>query len=114
MKTREELIKEIENQVRVYIDFADSYDSNPQLRINPESLYVDVVNGADLADDIEDSDEAMENAAIAQGAATKEDTDFQVTLNPDIYAVKTLVKLSPSGKSIPDPLAISRIVEKYY
>lgn len=111
--TREEFIKRVTENVQGYIDNFDRFDSNPQLRVDPESLYVDVVNGIDMAAEIEDSDEAVENAAAAEGAATKEADDAQVRRNPDLYAVKSILR--PQGDTdIPDSKRISEIADTYF
>lgn len=102
----------ITDAVELYINNFDRYDNNPQLRVNPLTLDVEVVNGSDLAAEIEDSDEAVENAAIAHGMANQEAMDRQVKENPDFYPVKSLLR--PKGDtSVPDVVKIRTIVRKY-
>ena len=103
----------VTKNVNFYILNFDRFDNNPQLRINPDSLEVDVVSGEDFQEEIEDSDEAVENAAIAQGMETQEASDFQVKQNPDFYSVKGLLK--PVGDTdIPNPDTIAEIVAIYF
>lgn len=110
----EEFMAALENAVQEYIDNFDRYDHNPQLRVNPETLAVDVVDGSDLADEVEDSDEVVENAAAAQGMASQEDAEYQVTLNPDFYAVKPLLKATADGGTRPDKAALRAIAAVYF
>lgn len=99
--------------VQEYIDNFDRFDANPQLRVNPVSKRVDLVNGSDLIAEIEDSDEAIEDAAASQGMENDDSTDFQVKQNPDFYSVKSL--LEPKGNSdIPSEKAIDKIVAEYF
>lgn len=99
--------------VQMYIDNFDRFDSNPQLRVNPVSLRVDLVNGSDLIAEIEDSDEAVEDAAASQGMANDDATDYQVKQNPDFYPVKKL--LQPDGNTdVPSEKEIDRIVREYF
>lgn len=110
---KENFKKILKDAVQEYIDNFDRFDSNPQIRINPESLTVALVNGSDMIAEIEDSDEAVEDAAHAQGMADQEASDYQVKQNPDFYPVKKL--LQPKGNSdIPSGLAIERILIKYF
>lgn len=98
--------------VEEYIANFDRYDSNPQVRINPATLEVTLVNGSDRLAEVEDSDEAIENAALAHGMANQEAMDYQVTQNPDFYAVKPLLR--PHGDtSVPDRRAILAIARHY-
>lgn len=98
--------------VNNYIDNFDRYDSNPQLVINPMNLSVSLVNGSEMAEAIEDSDEAVENAAIAQGMATQDAADYQVKRNPDFYPIKSLLR--PSGDTdVPDKMKIYHLAARY-
>ena len=45
---REEFIQTVKCAVGIYIDNTESYDSDPQVRINPANLAVDLVNSSDL------------------------------------------------------------------
>lgn len=113
MKTEKEFIGEITELVNGYIENFDRYDSNPQLRINPLLKRVELINGADMGAEIEDADEAVENAAIAQNPATEDADDRQVRQNPDFYPVKNFLK--PSGNTdIPDAEKIAHLAAKYF
>lgn len=111
---RDNFIKNIEFWVQEYIENFDRFDSNPQIRINPQNHDVALVNGSDLLSEIEDSNEAVEDAAGAQGMETQDASDYQVKQNPDFYPVKTLLKPIAPGKSEPDHAAIAKIANKYY
>lgn len=111
---RENFIKRIDENVQLYIDNFDRFDSNPQLRVNPASFSMEIVNGSDMLAGIEDSNEAIENAAGAQGAATEVYTDFQVTQNPDFYPLKKLFIVDGQGVARPDENAVSAIADIYF
>ena len=70
--TRDKLIDKITSLLDVYVDNIDSFDHNPQLRVNPVSFDLTIVNGRDMLKEIEDSNEAIEDAASADGAETEE------------------------------------------
>ena len=59
--------------------------TNPQLRVNPVTFDFTIVNGSDMLAEIEDSNEAVEDAAGAEGDADADEaaTDMQVKQNPD-------------------------------
>lgn len=111
--TREDFIKDITAKVQLYIDNFDRFDSNPQLRINPFNLHSELVNGSDLYAEIEDSDEAVENASAAVGGASEEYTDYQVKQNPDFYPVKKLLQATKDS-DVPSGVAIARIADIYF
>lgn len=101
------------DRVQEYIDNFDRFDSNPQLRVNPVSHMVDLVNGSDMLSEIEDSDEAIEDAAASQGMESDDATDYQVKQNPDFYPVKRL--LQPKGHTdVPSEVEIEKIVKQYF
>lgn len=112
--TREEFKKDIENNVDFYINNFDRFDTNPQLRVNPDTLNVTLVNGSDILSEIGDNNEALEAAAAAHGMAYQEAADFQVTQNPDFYAVKNLLEVVSDDKTIPDEANIEEIVKTYF
>lgn len=112
--TREEFKKSVEDNVNFYIGNFYRYDSNPQLRVNPSTLEVTLVNGSDILSEIGDNDEAIESAAAAHGMANQEAADFQVTQNPDFYAVKDLLEAVSDDKTLPDEKAIEEIVKVYF
>lgn len=107
------LTEQITRLVNEYIDNFDRFDSNPQIRVNPARLTATLVNGRDMTLEIEDNDEAIEDAAAAQGDETEAAADFQATQNPDFYAVKKLLKTTPSGATIPAPEEIRAIAANY-
>ncbi len=111
--TRDKLIDKITSLLDVYVDNIDSFDHNPQLRVNPVSFDLTIVNGRDMLKEIEDSNEAIEDAASADGAETEDSSDYQVKQNPDFYSVKKLVKEDCYGKFIPDKKAISYFASNY-
>lgn len=110
---RDEFVGNITDMLKIYIDNSDSFDGNPQLRVNPDTLAATIVNGRDMMAEIAHSVETIEAAAGAQGAASEDDTDYQVTLNPDFYAVSRLIKVA-DGTRIPDEGEVSRIADTYF
>ncbi len=111
--TNTKLVSAIGNAVERYIEDYDIYDQDPHIRINPANLNVAIVNGRDMLDEIEDSNEAVEDAAGAQGAASEQSTDFQVTQNPDFYALNRLVIVMDDGHMVPNDDAIKNIAANY-
>lgn len=112
--TRKELISTITTLVGRYIDNFDSFDSNPQIKINPDTLHVLLVNGSDMYKSIEYSDEVIEEAAAAERSETEDATDFQAERNPDFYAVKKLLRCVTDNKVEPDEAAIEVIADIYF
>lgn len=112
--TRKEFIEKLTQAVNSYIENFDRFDSDPQLGVNPATLDVFLINGSDRAKAIEDSDEAVENAAAAHGMAAQEASDYQVTRNPDFYAVKPLLATIGRDSSIADPTALDKIAANYF
>ncbi|MDE6007170.1 MAG: hypothetical protein K2G67_06420 [Muribaculaceae bacterium] len=108
--TLEESITRLVNE---YIDNFDRFDSNPQIRINPATLTATLVNGSDMLTAIADNDEAIEDAAAADGLSTEDAADFQASQNPDFYAVKKLLISSPAGNTSADIARIRRIAANY-
>lgn len=104
----------LNSAVQAYIENADNFDGNPQLRINPVSFDIELVNGSGMMSEIEYSDEAVEDAAAAQGAATMDDTDFQASQDPDFYAVKRLLTRNAANFTVPDPKALAKIADYYF
>lgn len=99
--------------VQEYIDNWDLYDSNPQIRVNPEMKTATLVNGSDMQEEIEDSDEAIENAGGAQGAETEDADDYQVMQNPDFYPVKTLLTTNKKGEVEVNEKEVEKIASLY-
>lgn len=111
---RQEFIKQIADLVQRYIDNFDRFDSDPQIRVNPLLLRVDIVNGKDRLEGIGFSEEAIENAAYAEGDETESSSDRQAKENPDFYPVKNLLKPTGEHSSEPDMDAIAAIADNYY
>lgn len=111
---REEFTKAITELVQNYINNFYDYDSNPQLRVNPELLYVEIENGYAYQEDLGLSDEVIENAAYAEGDATESADDFQAKQNYDYYPVKSLLKKTGEHTAEPDVDAINRVADKYF
>ncbi|MDE7407222.1 MAG: hypothetical protein K2M76_02275, partial [Muribaculaceae bacterium] len=58
---RDEFIKAIDDLVLTYIESPGKYDTNPQLRVNPATLSVGLINGREMMAEIEEADETVEN-----------------------------------------------------
>lgn len=99
---------------REYAENMGSFDSNPQLRVNPRTRHVTIVNGSDLLDEIEVSDEVVESAAGVDGDASEAATDMQAARVPDFYPARKLLRLGPDGLLVPDPEAVSEIADNYW
>ena len=111
--TQEEFIKAITHAVTLYTNAPEYFDANPQLRINPATLDVVAINGRDMLEGIADSDEAVEDAAAAQGDETESATDFQASQDPDFYPIKEYVKAEEGGRMKPDAKAIAKLAARY-
>lgn len=112
--TRTEFADSIAASVIEYMESFDRFDDNPQLRVEPRTLSVLLVNGAEMLADLAYNDEAVESAAGAQGAATMDATDFQVRQNRDFYAVKSLLRPDGAGGSEVDLKAVEAVVSNYF
>lgn len=111
---KEDFVKAVTDLVQNYINNFYDYDSNPQLRVNPELKYVEIENGYAFQEDIEYSDEVIENAAYAEGDATESSDDFQASQNYDYYPVKKLLKHTGEHSAVPNTEAIAEIADKYF
>lgn len=85
---KSEFLRDIEEAVADWIAAEESFDDNPYLRVNSESLASDIVDG-------EDADEADEDGY-------------------DYYSVLELVKPSMAGGWIPDPEALEAVASEYF
>lgn len=111
--TREELTDTIAIAIKEYVGY-DSYNGpDLTLSINPVSLFVSVITEDEKLSDIENSNEAVEDAAAAERPASEDATDYQVRQNPDLYPVKSLVKTGGDGKNVFDMDAIRAIAARY-
>lgn len=108
--TLEESIARLVNE---YIENFDRFDHNPQIRVNPLKKTATLVNGRDMQLEIEDNDEAIEDAAAADGMETEDAADYQASQNPDFYAVKSLLINTPAGTTIANAKAISDVAANY-
>lgn len=111
---RKTFVKAINDLVQEYIDNFDRFDENPQIRVNPELLYVEAINGSAMLEGIGDSDEAIEDAAYAQGDETESASDYQAKQNPDFYPLKQLLKATGPNISEPDKDKIEKIADNYF
>lgn len=110
---KEDFKTAVTNSVQLYIDNFDQFEPDPQLRIDPVNFYAEPISGRDFANAVEDADEAIENAAYADGMADETAMDFQASENPDFYPIRELVERK-DGKVIPSATAISKIVSHYF
>lgn len=114
MTDRNTFVKAIADLVQTYIDNWDRYDENPQIRVNPELLYVEAIDGSAMLEGIGDSEEAFEDAAYAQGDETMSASDYQEKEDPDFYPIKELLKPSGQNTSVPDMDKIEKIADEYF
>ena len=114
MTDRKTFVKAVADLVQEYIDNFDRFDSNPQIRVNPELLFVEAIDGSAMLEGIGDSEEAFEDAAYAVGDETMSASDFQEKQDPDFYPIKNLIKPSGHNVSVPDEVAIEKIADEYF
>ena len=114
MTDRKTFVKAVADLVQEYIDNWDRFDSNPQIRVNPELLYVEAIDGSAMLEGIGDSEEAFEDAAYAHGDETMSASDYQEKEDPDFYPIKGLLKPSGPDTSVPDMDAIEKIADEYF
>lgn len=111
---REDFVKTVATQVQEYIDNFDRFDSNPQLRVNPVLKFTDIIKGNDMLNGIGYSEEAIENAAYAEGDETMSASDYQAKEDPDFFPVKELLKPDGPHSSVPDMEKIEKIADNYF
>lgn len=114
MIDRKTFVKAVTDLVQEYIDNFDRFDENPQIRVNPELLYIEAIDGSAMLEGIGDSEEAFEDAAYAVGDETMSASDFQEKQDPDFYPIKELLKPSGPNTSVPDPEKIEKIADEYF
>lgn len=114
MTDRKTFVKAVTDLVQEYIDNWDRFDSNPQIRVNPELLYVEAVDGSAMLEGLGDSEEAFEDAAYAVGDETMSASDFQEKQDPDFYPIKELIKPVGHNLSVPDADKIEKIADEYF
>ena len=111
---REEFVKSVAELVQLYIDNFERFDENPQLRVNPALLDVEIENGSAFLDDIGLSDEVIENAAYAEGDETESADDFQASQNYEYYPIRTFLKKTGEHTAVPDMDKINQMADKYF
>lgn len=111
---RKEFTDAVTGMVKIYLDNTYSFDENPQLRVNPVTFDMTIVNGSDMLAEIEDNNEAVEDAAGAEGDADEAATDMQVKQNPDFYSVKRLIRTTDGAPSTPDEARIDAVAALYF
>lgn len=114
MTDRNTFVKAISDLVQEYIDNWDRFDSNPQIRVNPELLYVEAIDGRAMLEGLGDSEEAFEDAAYAEGDETMSASDYQEKQDPDFYPIKELLKQVDHNVSVPDEEKIEKIADNYF
>ena len=114
MIDRKTFVKAVTDLVQEYIDNFDRFDNNPQIRVNPELLYVEAIDGKAMLEGIGDSEEAFEDAAYAEGDETMSASDYQEKQDPDFYPIKDLLKPIDSHTSVPDLDKIEKIADEYF
>lgn len=112
--SQEDFIKALTHAVTLFTDSPEYFDANPQLRINPATFDVVIENGKDAYKDMAFADEAIEEAAAAQGDESESASDYQASRNPDFYAVKEYIVTDKEGKMKPDPVAIRKLAQTYF
>ena len=116
---KDEFINAASALVRQYLDNTALFDSDPQLCVNPATLALTLVNGSQMREAIEYSDEILEAAAASQGAADEDADDLQVRRNPDFYPLRSLIAphpapgFNPSIDPAPDAAAIEALAAVY-
>lgn len=114
MVDRKTFVKAVTDLVQEYIDNWDRFDENPQIRVNPELLYVEAIDGRAMLEGVGDSEEAFEDAAYAHGDETMSATDYQEKQDPDFYPIKELLKPAGHNVSVPDVDKIEKIADEYF
>lgn len=112
--TRDEFTALVRKAIELYMGSFEQYDANPQIKINPATLDIQLVNGSEMFTDIEYSDEAIEEAAGADDPEYEDAMDAQARQNPDFYAVKKLITKDPDGHPTPSAEGIAFIVSTYF
>ena len=111
--TQKELADDIAITIREYI--GNHYTGTPELKlkITPEPLFVAIVTEDEMLADIEEANEWIEDASAAERAESEENTDYQVSRNPDFYPIKNLINITEGGFAELNTAAIQDIAGKY-
>lgn len=112
--TKDDFIKVAVHTVQEYLNQPGAFDSNPMLRVNPESYDIEPVNGADALKDMAFAQEAIEEAAAMQGDAAEDAADFQTSRNPDFYKMSDYIRVDKDGKKVVDKRAVDRLADIYF
>ena len=111
---RDEFVETVTGLVWEYINNEDMLGKNAQIRINPQSLFIDLFSEKEFLEGLADSEEAIEDAAYAEGAETEDAADYQVSQNPDFYPVSTLTMKNAEGKTVPSKEAVESVAANYF
>lgn len=111
--TRDEFCNQLAVLITGYIENPRIYGDNPQIRVEPDTRTVSVVNNADFLQEIADNDEAVEEAAAADDDTSEDATDAQVRRNPDFYTLTSYIS-THDGKSSVDTRALHRLADEYF
>lgn len=106
---KDDFILNVTDVVGTYAEYPQNFDSNPQLKVNPKSLFVTLVNGGDMLNEIANSDENIEIGSALEGDEAVDMAENQIEQDPDFYPLKTLVE---NGK--PSKKAIEKIAAIYF
>ena len=111
--TRKEFIDRVNAAVAMYLGDFEAFEPDPHLSVNPVTMFVNVVCGPLMDQDIADADEAIEDAAAAEGDADESATDLQARENPDYYPIVQFLTVKPGHPTVANPQAIEKLAEKY-
>lgn len=111
---KDEFIDAVTAAVNRYLADTALYDFDPQVRVNPVTLSVNLINSREKLAEIAESVETLESAAGAQGEMEEETTEYQVRQNPDFYPVKKLIREGTDGSATPDEEKITAIAAEYF
>lgn len=111
--TRKDFEDVLTTLVEEYINLFDQFGPDAQLQINPTTLQAQLVKSDSRLQAIADSDEAIEDAAAADGMASEQDTDFQVEENPDFYPVKDYFTVDKKGQGHVKEKAVAKLAARY-
>ena len=110
---RTEFTQSVIDLVNNYIDNFYEFDGNPQLRVNPELLLVEIENGYALLDDIDYSNMVIEEAAYVGGDRSESDDDNHAKQDFDYYPVKNFITVT-DGKGTVNIDAVNKLADKYF
>lgn len=88
---RQDFINDIKRIVNNYLQDRNEMTDDPQLRINPMTLYASVVTAQEMQNEIAYTDEDIEVNAAAEGDESESSDDYEGKQDPDFYPLRTLV-----------------------